>query len=77
MKKDLPKIIKVFKLATATVHVGPAYGKNSKRGVTPTFADFVVVFAISLYNSKDVFIFSKGDLVAVQIRKNHRLFLIN
>ena len=59
------------------VHVGPAYGKNSKRGVTPTFADFVVVFAISLYNSKDVFIFSKEDLVAEQIRKNQRLFLIN
>ena len=60
-----------------TMHVGPAYGKNSKRGVTPTFADSVVVFAISLYNSKDVFIFSKEDLVAEQIRKNHRLFLIN
>ena len=61
----------------SALHVGPAYGKNSKRGVTPTFADFVVVFAISLYNSKDVFIFSKGDLVAEQIRKNQGLFLIN
>ena len=66
-----------YSLLGSPVHVGRAYGKNSKRGVTPTFADFVVVFAISLYNSKDVFIFSKGFVVAEQIRKKQRLFLIN
>ena len=52
------------------MHDEPPCGKDSNKGITPTFTHSSQIFAPNPYDSKDVFIFSLAPLCDQQSGKN-------